>query len=141
MTLLFLILLIFKVHWYSIWLALFVDALLCGFYFAYKSDDVDFHRFNTYFAYVLFGIALFSFYKFFCGFTISPWFILLAPIYLFVCCFVPGGFLIGYQLFVSNGLLTHKVWVFVLTIILTLVSLAVPISTVKDLIDDHKKRF
>ena len=135
MTLLFLILLIFKVHWYSIWLALFVDALLFGMIFIFKTEENgDGYWTRVFISYVILGVALFAFYKFFCALNISAWFILLAPLYFVVCCFVPGGFLIGYQLLVHYGLMTHKLWVFILAIVISLLALWVPISTIKGFI-------
>ncbi|MBM6869494.1 hypothetical protein H7U37_07715 [Pseudoflavonifractor phocaeensis] len=67
---------------------------------------------------VMAGFAPFAAYKLFCGLTLSPWWMLAAPVWNFVALVVPGGYTISGILLERYGFMTLPTWVLVVSVVL-----------------------
>lgn len=59
------------------------------------------------------GCCLFAVCKFFFGLTLNGWWILLAPVWLAIAAFLPGGFTLTNYLLQKFGLMTVPLWVYI----------------------------
>ena len=105
------------------WIPVMIDAAVSSLVLLINSRQKNDNYTTDVLCEITIGIAVFAFYKVFCGLAISGWWILLSPIAIFVMLLVPGGITIVNLIFKSNGLISLPAWVLIIGIILDLLML------------------
>jgi len=108
------------------WLPVFIDAVLIS---AICSIKTEFNKKeNEIFLYLqiiaIMGVAIFAFYKFFFGLTISGWWLLVSPIVGFLMLMVPGGITIINLLLYKYALIELPIWGLIVGVVIDVIIFA-----------------
>lgn len=85
------------------------------------------------------GFVPFAAYKLFCGLTLSPWWMLAAPVWNIVALVVPGGYTISGILLERYGFMTMPTWVLVVSVVLDVLFLIGIILMIAERRQDAKR--
>ena len=138
-TLVWFILSLFKVCSFS-WWPVFIEGIIAVFVFAIGSDS-DGAVLTGPASIFSMGVVAFAGLKLFCGLTISPWWMLIAGIWLFIAVFFPGGFTLTYLWFDHLNVITYsKGQLIFLIIIDVLMVVGIVYGIINSVIEKQKKR-
>lgn len=120
------------------WLPFFIDCTIgsCIMFFHYSSESNNLTAQGV--GGLLMCFSLFAAYKYFFSLSVSAWWILISPIYVFIVYFIPGSVFFTHHLLEKNGLAEFGTGAFIFAIISTIFSLVLDIFIIYDLVKKSK---
>lgn len=123
-------------NWWPVFIEGIVYTLVAALAVELQSEnEFSFFRYIPF--YFSFGVTVFAALKLFFGLTISPWWILLAGVWILLALVFPGGFTLTYLWFEHMNVITHSK---VLLIILIIIDILMLLYFIVDFCSSKKEK-